>query len=616
MYNNQQIIHLTEVTASNFPTANNYKYKCRVEMSHEGQALLHKDLFSRMQPSWLLDLKNKGDCKISLTLCYREGNVGQPWYEIEPVIFDTQDVLNEQSSADLEFLITTWNLAPQLKLKTRLTQSANTENSSTLALWGQHTNQRFHTKKEQVQVVEIPAAVPLSPQEEVIVKDVWNKLRSWKELQMEKFIQRSLLEEPELEYIFGEAIDGMSDRFYELFDYCVHQLQPYSQNVISEPLMGVPPEKGEIFNTVEDYGKLFADIGMLPQHWLKLRQVWMWMLQSVAYLEEYDREDFAKGVNSALYKFFNTHIIVPMVEAIRRYEEALPPEMLKRMAGSWEVFSQNKQEMGMYFYQILFEKYPFVLPIFGRADMDYLSLHLFQALEFLIRCLRNGSSDDMLQELRQLGQVHGSVGVPSCAYPAISDTMFVLFEKYVPDFTPELRQAWQTLFDRVTNVMKLPKMNEERLLKRAKQYLDQIALEQEWEVEDKARRWAEIQEEVKATGTYTHTYEELAYGAQLSWRNASKCIARIQWNNMVVRDRRHVTDPDDMFRELEEHLRLGTNGGNIQITMTVFRPKQPKERWGTRIWNSQLIRYAAYEHGDGSILVRIQVKNDRGREIC
>ena len=34
----------------------------------------------------------------------------------------------------------------------------------------------------------------------------------------------------------------------------------------------------------------------------------------------------------------------------------------------------------------------------------------------------------------------------------------------------------------------------------------------------------------------------------------------------------------------------------------MFRPKQPKERWGTRIWNSQLIRYAAYEQSDGSIL--------------
>lgn len=366
--------------------------------------------------------------------------------------------------------------------------------------------------------------------------------------------------------------------------------------------MGVPPEKGDEFDTVEDYGELFADIGMLPQHWIKARQVWMWMLQSIPYLEEYDRQDVAKGTSSALYRFFNTHVIVPMVDAMRRYNEALPPPMLQRMTDSWEVFSRNKQQMGMEFYQILFEKYPFVLPIFGRADMDYLSLHLFQALEFLINCLQSGSAEEVLRELRSLGQLHGRVGVPSCAYPAISDTMFALFEKYTPDFTPELRQAWQTLFDRVTNVMKLPKMNEERLLKRAKQYVDQIALEQLWEPEDRARRWAEIQEEVQATGTYTHTYEKLAYGAQLAWRNASKCIGRIQWNNMVVRDRRHVTDPDEMFRELEEHLRVGTNGGNLQITMTVFRPKQPKERWGPRTWNPQLIRYAAYEQPDGSIL--------------
>ena len=47
-----------------------------------------------------------------------------------------------------------------------------------------------------------------------------------------------------------------------------------------------------------------------------------------------------------------------MVEAMRRYESALPPEMLKRMADSCAVFSQNKQQLGMEFYQILFKKYP------------------------------------------------------------------------------------------------------------------------------------------------------------------------------------------------------------------------------------------------------------------
>ena len=88
----------------------------------------------------------------------------------------------------------------------------------------------------------------------------------------------------------------------------------------------------------------------------------------------------------------------------------------------------------------------------------------------------------------------------------------------------------------------------------------------------------EILHEVNATGTYTHTYEELAYGAQVAWRNSPKCIARISWRNMIVRDVRHVTDPAEMFRECVEHVRMGINGGNMQIVMNVFRPKRPKER--------------------------------------
>ncbi len=328
----------------------------------------------------------------------------------------------------------------------------------------------------------------------------------------------------------------------------------------------------------------------------------MWMLPSIPYLEEYDREDLQKGANSALYKFFDTHIILPMTAAVRRYNDALPPEMLQEMAACWEVFGQNKQQMGMEFYQILFENYPSVLPIFGRADMDHLSMHLFQALEFLVRCLRSGSSEEMLQELRFLGQVHSFAEVPTCAYPAITDTLFTLFEKYLTDFTPELRHGWQTLMDRVVGVIKLPMLNQERILKKAKQFLDLISSEQAWELEDKERRWKEIREEVNATGTYAHTYEELAYGTQVAWRNASKCVGRISWNNMVVRDRRHITDPDEMFRECQEHVKFATNGGNLQITMTVFRPKQPKERWGSRFWNSQLYRYAAYRMPDGSIM--------------
>ena len=117
-----------------------------------------------------------------------------------------------------------------------------------------------------------------------------------------------------------------------------------------------------------------------------------------------------------------------------------------------------------------------------------------------------------------------------------------------------------------------------------------------------SRRADEIRREIVATGTYVNTYEELAYGAQVAWRNSPKCIGRIQWKNLVVRDCRDVVDTEEMFDELCEHLRSTITEGNIQSTMTVFRPKRPGERWGPRIWNAQLFRYAGYRESDGSVL--------------
>ena len=34
---------------------------------------------------------------------------------------------------------------------------------------------------------------------------------------------------------------------------------------------------------------------------------------------------------------------------------------------------------------------------------------------------------------------------------------------------------------------------------------------------------------------------------RVAWRNAAKCIGRIAWNTLIVRDCRHVTDPGNFF---------------------------------------------------------------------
>ena len=64
---------------------------------------------------------------------------------------------------------------------------------------------------------------------------------------------------------------------------------------------------------------------------------------------------------------------------------------------------------------------------------------------------------------------------------------------------------------------------------------------------------------------------------------------------MEVRDCRHCDQPNEIFSEVVEHLKIATGGSNIQSVMTVFRPQRSDEVWGMRFWSNQFVRYAGYK---------------------
>jgi nitric-oxide synthase len=114
-------------------------------------------------------------------------------------------------------------------------------------------------------------------------------------------------------------------------------------------------------------------------------------------------------------------------------------------------------------------------------------------------------------------------------------------------------------------------------------------------------RWAAIKSEVATTGSYTHTFEELEWGARVAWRQSVRCIGRARWQSLVVRDARDAVTIDAVATQLNEHLWHATNGGRIRSTITIFRqdgPAGPR----VRIANEQLIRYAGYADADGTVL--------------
>ncbi|WP_311922052.1 nitric oxide synthase oxygenase [Microbispora sp. H10836] len=115
------------------------------------------------------------------------------------------------------------------------------------------------------------------------------------------------------------------------------------------------------------------------------------------------------------------------------------------------------------------------------------------------------------------------------------------------------------------------------------------------------QRLREVFAEIEQTGTYTHTTGELTFGARVAWRNSNRCIGRLYWRSLQVRDRRHVDTADGVAEECVEHLRTATGKGRIRPTITVCAPDRPGER-APRILNDQLIRYAGYVREDGSVL--------------
>ncbi len=114
-------------------------------------------------------------------------------------------------------------------------------------------------------------------------------------------------------------------------------------------------------------------------------------------------------------------------------------------------------------------------------------------------------------------------------------------------------------------------------------------------------RIAAVLREIDTTGTYAHTAEELAFGARVAWRNNARCIGRLYWRSLQVRDLRRVSDADGVAGHCFEHLRAAHNGGRIRPMISVFAPETPS-RPAPRIWNEQLIRYAGYEQPDGQAL--------------
>lgn len=440
----------------------------------------------------------------------------------------------------------------------------------------------------------------LSKVDVVIVKDTWNKFLPHDGLLIEMLFERLLLELPELIDQFGPALDRAQSMLLGLIDTAVRALDPRTEVLLRETYKSPPSMVGSPLLETHVYGQFFSTYGMTADAWRVAGHTFVWVMSKIPYLEDFERESLAHKDASALGRFFAEHVAAPMIAHSEAEDVALVPEVVEEMQHGAQKMLANSGEAGSFFYQRLFNRHPDLIRHFRTADMDNLARHLIDTVVFLSRAA--GSLRGLRGELRNLAQVHQSNEIPAGDYRKLAEPLLETLDRYGVPLSASAKRGWSVLFERVICIVSEPMLVQERLLSAARKFIDQMADELDWPETRLEKRWSAIVHEARATGSYTQTFEELEYGARLAWRNAPKCIGRISWKNLIVRDRRHVNDPEAIFAECVEHLRAATNDGNIEIVLTMFRPTRPQERWGPRLWNSQLIRYAAYPMADGSVL--------------
>ena len=336
------------------------------------------------------------------------------------------------------------------------------------------------------------------------------------------------------------------------------------------------------------------------RNWGAAREAFLWAFRQVPYLEEYERTNLEQGQDSAFSRFFIQHVEEPMNEIREEQDAALAPDVVAQMRAGAEMMLTRPQDAGTFFYTTLFDECPDIVHLFRTADMDALSRHLIDTVVFLSQAADEGT--EQRDELRNLAKIHQVNQIPSRDYDRLVGPLLQTLSEFGHPLNERTSRGWQVLFSRVSRIVAEPMIQQERILSEARTFIDQVATELGWTDAKLHKRWSEIAREVRMTGVYTHTNEELDHGAKLAWRNAPKCIGRISWKSLIVRDCRHVTDADSIYGECLQHLRTATNGGNIEIVLTVFVRCNPANAGapgcGTASWSAMqatrcpMVRYA------------------------
>lgn len=122
------------------------------------------------------------------------------------------------------------------------------------------------------------------------------------------------------------------------------------------------------------------------------------------------------------------------------------------LRSSFELVIQRQPELTARFYEILFERYPQVRPLFGRNSARKQQEMLAQALVAVLDHLEDASW--LETTLAGMGAKHAEYGVTEAMYPWVGECLIAtLSEVAGADWTPAMAEAWTAAFGAIRDLM-------------------------------------------------------------------------------------------------------------------------------------------------------------------
>jgi hemoglobin-like flavoprotein len=131
----------------------------------------------------------------------------------------------------------------------------------------------------------------------------------------------------------------------------------------------------------------------------------------------------------------------------------MTPEQVKLVQESFEKVKPISDAAAEMFYAKLFELDPELKPLFSSSDMKAQGNKLMTMIGIAVAGLSNLES--IVSAVEDLGKRHVGYGVLDSHYDTVGAALLWTLEQGLgDDFTPEVKEAWATVYGILANTMK------------------------------------------------------------------------------------------------------------------------------------------------------------------